>query len=199
MILTVAAVALLALGCGDSDRLESELTAANTRIATLDSALANAQQDLKDAVVHAENLKESLAATRSERDDLAEYLKSERQHVNRLDGELQAVRARYATSMDSLAAEKFALQIDLDRWKAEVEHSSMVNLAAERKIIAVEQARDSLSEFVEAVRPWYDYYSHEAGRGWPAKLFGADKADAPGTAEPVLVSGGDETVLEVQR
>ncbi len=199
MIMTMAAVALLALGCGDAKRLESELAIANARVATLDSALTHAQHDLGEAVAHSANLQASLQAAQCERDDLTESLKSERLRVNRLDGQLQSAQTRYAATMDSLAAENFALTIDLHSWKTEVENSSIRILASERKINDLVRSRDSLSEYVDALGPWYEYYTREAGRGWTAKLFGAGKAPVPGSAEPVMVRRDSSEGLEVQR
>lgn len=199
MMMTVAAVALLALGCGNTEQLEAELAAANVRVAVFESALIDAQRDLHDAIAHADDLQESLEIVRCERDDFAEYLKAAREEVNHLDGQLRSANVRYANSMDSLSARNLVLQMELDRWQAEVEHSSIVILASECRNIDVARTRDSLSQFVEAVRPWYEYYTQEAGRGWTAKLFGTHKADVPGTAEPVLVSEEIGAGMEVKR
>ena len=197
MIITVAAISLMAMGCGEAERLGSELAVANARVAVLDSALTNTQRDLGEAIAHTEGFEQLLETVQGERDDLAEYLKSANIEVRHLGDELRAARAEYSASVDSLEAVNFALQIDLNRWKAEVENSAIRVRATERQANEFIHARDSLYEFVDAVRPWYDYYTQEAGRGWTAKLFGAGRAVEPGSPEPVVVRNEVTTRLEV--
>jgi chromosome segregation ATPase len=198
MIVTVAVAAVIVAGCGEAERLESELAAANVRIAMLDSALTNAQADLSEAIAHTDRLEQSLATTQSERDELAEFIKTANVQVSNLEDRLADARAEYDNSVKRLAAENEALRIDLRSWKSEAEDSRIRVRATERYTNTVIRTRDSLHQFVDAVRPWYSYYANEAGRGWTAKLFGAGKADAPGTPEPV-VAGNESIGLDERR
>jgi hypothetical protein len=195
-IITVVAVSLVVMGCGNGEQLEADLANANAKVTVLDSTLTATQIDLRNARTQAADLERSLQATQGERDSLAELNASTAARAGRLRAELGAARERYQRSMDSLSAHNAALRLDIDRWKSEMEVANMQIRATERHANDLIRTRDSLYAFVDAVYPWYQYYKHEAGRNWAKKLFGAGRADTPSKAEPVFGSEGTGQELE---
>jgi len=200
--LGIAAIILATLvvsGCGVTERLESELAAANARIQTLDSTLTDLRGSylLESAQVY--NLTQSVDALESRRGELQASLAKAEARVGRLNADMRKARVEFELALDSLRAEYVALEIDRDALKGELDNDRIRIVASERQKNELMRTRDSLYAWVDDVRPWYDYYKHESRRNWLKKLFSADDAARPAGAEPTFATPAPATELEAQR
>lgn len=184
VIVAAAAAALLAVGCGNSGRLEGELAAANARIGSLDSTVTGTQTELMSTRQRADSLAKALRTSLAAVDSLSGA-------TDRLSNRLYATRTRLEKSLDSLrgvlqAAEELTASLDTRLNDAQADIGALQQradgLGSERDNLQIE--RDSLFAFVDAVRPWYDYYRSQSQRNWLKKLFGAGNAEKPNDPEP---------------
>lgn len=192
-------VALLAIGCSDSQRLEDQLAAANSRSAELDSLLTETQSQLTAVTAQADDLRLSLADVREERDGLSSKLESVQSQVAALRADLRNARNTHRSEADSLTAVAESVKMDLRTCQTELASAESRITASERRINTLVNSRDSLYAFVDEVRPWYEYYRHEAQRNWLKKLFGAGDAQSPEIPEPTFGNNAPAMELEAVR
>ncbi|GAB4322736.1 MAG: hypothetical protein Kow0074_14550 [Candidatus Zixiibacteriota bacterium] len=190
---------LLAIGCGDSQRLVDELAATNNRAAELDSMLTETQSQLTAASERAQEFKSLLAEARDERDALTSELATAKSRVTALKSELRRANTAHQKMADSLKAVAESVTMDLRTCQTELASAESRIVASERRINSLIRTRDSLYVFVDEVKPWYDYYRHEARRNWLKKLLGAGDAQKPETPEPVFGTEPPPTELEAAR
>ena len=198
-LITMLAVGLLIVGCGDQERLESELATANTKITTLDSTLVEALVAENQVIQRADNLALTLESTQTERDNLAASLQSAENRGDRLQQEIKTARVRHERALDSLWGINSALVLDVDRWAQQLENAEITIANLEQRANRFRLERDSVYAFVDDLRPWFDYYKHESRRNWFKKLFAAGDATKPGDPEPSFESTGPSVELEAQR
>jgi len=198
MIITVAAVALIAVGCSQAD-LETELATTKAEMASLDSTLTATQAELNTSMARNDSLQQSLHLVENELDSVTESYESAAARANRLTAKLQEARTQYQATVDSLEAVTLTQETELDRWKTELENVKMRVTATERQKNDLIRTRDSLYAFIDDVQPWYDYYKNEARRNWLKKLFGAGDAEKPETTEPTFMPTETPEDLEAMR
>lgn len=198
-ITVFALAAFLALGCGDTGNLETQLTAAENRAAELDSVLTETQAQLTETADRTEDYKQSLAEVRDEREALKTSLDNAKAEVTDLEFALREARDMRQYMVDSLTA--VVASVDADRRTCYTELASAESRikASERRINELTNTRDSLFAFMDDVKPWYAYYKHEAQRNWLKKLFSAGDRDQPDVPEPSFEAEGPPADLEAAR
>jgi hypothetical protein len=109
---------------------------------------------------------------------------------------MRRARVAYQQATDSLQGVNEALTIDINTLKSELDNSQIRIVASERRTNDLIRARDSVYAFVDELRPWYDYYKHEAQRNWLKKLFKAGDVPRPDGSEPSFDGDATSTQLE---
>ncbi|MBD3299554.1 MAG: hypothetical protein GF341_12925 [candidate division Zixibacteria bacterium] len=199
LITVFALAAFLALGCGDTENLETQLTATENRAAELDSMLTETQAELTDATDRAEDFKQSLAEVHDEREALKTSLDNANAEVADLKIDLRGARDMRRYMVDSLKA--VVASVDADRRTCYTELTSAESRikASERRINELTNTRDSLFAFMDDVEPWYAHYKHEAQRNWLKKLFSAGDMEQPDVPEPSFDADTPPADLEAAR
>lgn len=193
--IAILAAAVFVAGCGDTKRLETQLTQANTRVAELDSTLA-ATRDAADRM--SDSLGAAISLTAAERDSLAASLEGANARAGRLSSELRTVRAQFTHVRDSLTMANAALEQRIRNWETQMANTEAQIATLQERTGVLVSERDSLHGFVERVQPWYDYYRQEAHRNWLKKVFGAGRGHKPDAPEPTFPPTTTQERLEAK-
>jgi chromosome segregation ATPase len=175
---------LVAAGCNtEKKRLEGELATATARISELEQSVVQSglkADSLADSLRHVEKRGQTI------RDSLSDMLHAAVTKSQRLEANLQSARDKHRRTIDSLGTMRATLESTINEHRATVASLESQLTMAQGDAEKYRGQRDSLLAFVDDLRPWYDYYKHEAGRNWAKKLFGAGHGKKPTTAEPAF-------------
>ncbi len=184
LITVFALAAFLALGCGDTENLETQLSATENRAAELDRLLTETQNDLTEVNERAQEFKQSLAKVHDEREALKTSLDNANAQVTDLKIDLREAKDMREHMVDSLRAVVVSVESDRRTCYTELASAESRIKASERRINDLTNTRDSLFAFIDEVEPWFAYYKNEAQRNWLKKLFGAGDMAKPEVPEP---------------
>lgn len=175
---------LVAAGCNtEKKRLEGELATATARISELEQSVVQGglkADSLADSLRHVEQRGQTI------RDSLSDMLHTAVTKSQRLEANLQSARDKHRRTIDSLGTMRATLESTINENRATVASLESQLTMAQGDAERYRGQRDSLLAFVDDLRPWYDYYKHEAGRNWAKKLFGAGRGKKPTAAEPAF-------------
>ncbi|MFC1688014.1 hypothetical protein ACFL0L_05580 [Patescibacteria group bacterium] len=182
MRITVAAIAILLLGCPPKKNRNDPTppTAAEVREATLNEELAHSRDTTR---MVREELAESdsmLFGMTTQRDTLLI-------EVQRLKDLLAFTKADYDAQLADEVAKRLALDTALIECQDNLVGMLVEYKRAEYQIGYLQADLDSCSSKIERMKPWYLYFRHETHfRSIWERILGKDRGTRPSKREPVF-------------